>query len=135
MGSLQDGGGGGEGSERSTKSEEGASNILETLGSVVGSLQNSGKEGGGIDAGSLIQGIGNLLGGDQSGKGGLGSIINMLGQAQDSEKPKKSKSSKKSKTKTKKATPKSKGDDNFDLSQILTAAQTLFGYSTSKIFS
>lgn len=137
LGNLQEGGGE---NKKSSKEGEDDINILETIGNVVGSLQNAGgKKGGGIDAGTLLQGLGGLLGGGQNGEGGfdpsmLGSLVNMFTQSQEAENVKTTgpvnqpKTSKKGKNNKKKKA----SDESFDFGQLLSIAQNFIGNQNGK---
>lgn len=134
------------GNNDETKKSNGGSNInvLEVMGSIAGALQNNGQnQGSGLDAASLLQGLGGMLGGGQPGQGGLdistiGSLINMLAQTDDKENSKQIDEPKELKEpkKTKKATEKKKvpskrksneEDDSFDMTQMLSLAQNFLG--------
>lgn len=143
MGSFQNIGG--EGSKKSTKEEGDSINILEMLGTVVGGLQNAGGgEGGGIDAGSLLQGLGGLLSGGQNGQGGIdssmmGSLVNAFMQKEDTESSKipeqpKTKTKTGKKSKTKKVATEKASDENFDLGEFWTLAQSLLGNTKGRYF-
>lgn len=159
MTTLQNAGGAGS----TGKSKEGETfDVLGTLGSIVGSLQNTDKKegNGGIDVGSLLQGVGSLLSGKQNGNGGIdpstiGSLVNMFSQMQNSdsdkkqdgvkpkvqeipdskkpELPKKSKSTKKSNIRKKIEAKKATGDGfDFDMGQLLSMASGFLGAQTGK---
>lgn len=133
---LQNEGGGDK--KRSSKEGEDNLNVLELLGSLAGSLQNAGgNENGGLNAGSLLQGLGGLLGGGENGQGGLdpstiGTLVDMFaqnmkedGKKDTPEQPKNMKPAKK--PKKKKSLPKKESEEGFDLGQLTTLAQSFLG--------
>lgn len=152
---------GGEGS--TGKSKEGDTlDVLGMLGNIVGNLQNTDKkEGSGIDAGSLLQGVSSLLGGNQNGNGGIdpstiGSLVNLFAQMQNSdsdnkiqesekskiqekreskipEQQKKGKTSKKGNIRKKIEAKKASGDSfDFDIGQLMSMASGFLGGQSGK---